>query len=471
MKRLLILFLILNMTILCAACSASSGKSAAEDADTEQLTYYYTKSYDDDMVEKIERYNRWCTSHSTNDMKIKLIEFDNYDTMSQRLNIEVMSGGGPDLYSNYMDLPFEQLMQNGAFYDLNELIEKDTAANKIDLDDYNSTLMDAGVQDGKRYFLPVFYRVHTLIGEKEVLQKYHMPTQQGYHLNFDNMDTALADYLSDPDDYRFMSDDRRSGGVNAETVVFQLVNSRVDYKNQSVLFDDDFTEKLEFLTQLREHSEIAQSDSAASGYDGKEVIFNTVVSYSNPIWMEQIFNLPDEYTEYLPDDMALAKELKEPILYSCFDEDEDTYSAGIVDAVFVKANTKKADKALAFLKYLLSDHIQNLYTGTSEEYRYGGEIDYLPVLDSAFENCVKDARKIAAQYSDSAGEEELSPITQALIEHVRKINSVTLYYDLYNSDYDKNVAIPILTDYWDKKVHLNKCVDNLTSATKIYIWE
>ena len=149
MKRLLCLFLTLVMTLTCCSCGEVENTSA----DSEQLTYYYTEQYMDQMVEIIKRYNRWCSSHSTEDMKIKLIEFEDYETMSERLNIEVMSGSGPDLFSKYMNLPFEKLIENGAFRDLNGPIENDTSEDKINLDDYNQTIMDAGVYDGKRYFI------------------------------------------------------------------------------------------------------------------------------------------------------------------------------------------------------------------------------------------------------------------------------------------------------------------------------
>ena len=59
------------MTVTCCSCGEVENTSA----DSEQLTYYYTEQYMDQMVEIIKRYNRWCSSHSTEDMKIKLIEW------------------------------------------------------------------------------------------------------------------------------------------------------------------------------------------------------------------------------------------------------------------------------------------------------------------------------------------------------------------------------------------------------------
>lgn len=468
MKKTVCILLSVLTALLCCSCG---GSGESENEANEPLTYYYTEEYKDDMVEKIERYNRWCTRHSTEDMKIKLIAFDNFETMSQRLNIEVMAGGGPDLYSNYMDLPFEQLMKNDAFCDLNDLIENDTSDDKIDLSAYNQTVMNAGVYKGKRYFLPVFYRVHTLIGEKETLEKFKLPTQQGFHLTFDNMDSVFSYYLENPGSYGFMSNDERNGALNANTVMLRLVNSRVDFEKQSVSFDKDFVNKLELLAKLREHSDVSESEADKVAEADKKYLFNPLISFSNPIYMELMMNFNG--------DMGFGKRPDDPVMYSCFDEDENTYSAGIVDAIFVKAGTKKGDKALAFIKYLLGDHIQNLYTGTSEEYSYGGDIDYLPVLNSVFDNCVRDAGNIAERFGrffrhngvEAPKSTGLHPITQVLVDNIKKINSVELYFDLYHSGYDRKVAVPVLQDYWNGVINAKKCADRLSSATKIFIGE
>lgn len=464
MKRTICVLLSLLTAALCCACGGQGG--AGNEAD-EQLTYYYTEEYKDDMVEKIERYNRWCTSHSTEDMKIKLIAFDNYETMSQRLNIEVMAGGGPDLYSNYMDLPFEQLMKNDAFCDINELIENDTSDNKLDLSAYNQTIMDAGLYNGKRYFIPAFYRVHTLVGERELLQKYHLPTEQGFHLTFDNMDEVFAEYLENPGDVRFLSGDDRNGALNADTIMLRLVNSEVDLERRTVGFEGDFQQKLELLEQLRERSDVARSEADKVAEAGSKYLFDPRFSISNPINMELMMRIPG--------DVGYEGKADDPVLYSCFEKDENTYSAGIVDAVFVKAGTQKGDKALAFIKYLLSSRAQNLYTGNSEEASFFNEIDYLPVLNKAFDNCVKDAERTLERFGmfldGDEAERGLSPITQALVEHIQKINSVELYFDLYRSNYDRNVAVPVLEDYWGKLINAKKCADRLSSATKIFMGE
>ncbi|MBQ9679350.1 MAG: carbohydrate ABC transporter substrate-binding protein [Ruminococcus sp.] len=452
----------MTLTLIPLYCACSSG----ETADSGQLTYYYTAEYPDDMTETIKRYNRWCTSHSTEDMKINLIEFENYETMSQRLNIEVMAGGGPDLFSNYQDLPFEKMIQNGAFYDLNELIENDTSEDKLDLSLYNQTILDAGVYDGKRYFIPAFFSVPVLVGEKGVFEAYDMPTEQGYRLTFDNMDEVFADYLQDPSEYRCITNEAQSSGITADNLILRLVNTQIDYENKTCSFDEDFKEKLELLTALRKQSEISLSEaSGVSASDsGNAYLFPSILSHSNPIWMEWLTDLPEG--------VDFALKVKEPVLYSCFEKDETTYSAAIADALFVNAATKKEDKVSAFLKYLLGNHLQNLYTGTDEEYWAGGGGDYLPVLNSAFESCIRTAyNRIGAYGEDLGDKEELSPTTMALIDHIEHINSVDLYADLYRSNYDRNVAIPILQNYWDGKIDADKCADDLSSATRIYLLE
>lgn len=462
MKKIISLFIVFVMMLLCCSCSQTSVDEANN---SEQLTYYYSEQSIDNMVEVILRYNRWCNTHSTEDMKINLIEFEDYNTMSERLNIEVMSGGGPDLFSNYMNLPYEKLMQNGAFLDLNGLIESDTADDRINLNDYNQTIMDAGVKNGKRYFIPAFYRVNALIGEKDVFEKFHMPTQQGFHLTFDNMEEVFSDYLQNPEGYYFTSIELWGSGANANTIILKLINSSVDFENKSIMFDEDFKDKLELLMKLKEHSTssyLFEDTDNPDSYTVKPFLFSNFDTYSNPIPMERM--------RARLDDGSVKSDTS--ILYSCFEKDENTYSAAIVHAVFVNANTKKDDKVLAFLKYLLGEHLQNLFAGTEEEYWSGWGADCLPVLNSAYENVIRDAYNITNDEGSIVGKkEELSPSTQALLTNIEKINSVSLYPDLYYSYYDNNVVSPILQEFYDGKIDIDKCVNNLATATKIYIEE
>ena len=462
MKRLLCIFLIAAILILCCAC----GELGNSSADSEQLTYWYSTQCMDNMVETIERYNRWCGSHSTEEMKIKLIEFDDSTAMNEKLNVEVMSGNGPDLFSNYMNLPFEKLMQNGAFLDLNRLIENDASDDRIDLNNYNQTVMDAGVNNGKRYCVPLFYRVDVLIGEEKDFKRFNMPTEQGFHLTFENMDEVFSDYLREPDGYYVLCKEGWNGSMNADTVIFKLINSHVDFENRCILFNDDFKAELELLSKLREHSDVSFMElmNNPDFYTDNPLLFDGFNAYSNPIWMERTMGTPTD-----PDDEENASN---PILYTCFEMDENTFSAGIVDAIFVNANTKKDDKVLAFLKYLLGEHLQNLYAGTSKEYWYGGGADCLPVLNSAFENMIQDAYNINDDEGRPVGKKDtLSPVTQALIDYIGNINEVFLYSNLYLSYYDNYVVSPILQEFWDGKISIDKCIENLTSATKIYIEE
>lgn len=460
MKRLLCVLLAVILSLLCCSCAGKND----ETSDDVQLTYWYHAEHYDEMIDVIQRYNRWCTSHSTDGMRIKLVEFEDYDTMRQRLNIEVMSGGGPDLFSNYMDLPFEKLMQNGAFRDLNPLIESDPSTDRINLYDYNQTIMDAVVYDGKRYGIPAFYTIDTLVGQKNVFEKYRMPTEQGFHLTFDNMGEVFSAYLQEPDGYYFLNEQGGYGGVDSDTLILKLILSRVNFDEKTTAFDEDFKSMLQTLMALKEHS-AAPSVSQSESLFPEDVIpclFSDYGSFCNPIWMERMWSSADE------DDYDTSQ----PVFYSCFEKDENTYSAEIQLALFVNVNTKKDEKVLAFIKYLIGEHLQKLYAGSEDEYWSGWGSDSLPVLNAAYESCIRTAYNTTDEYGKPNGvKDTLSPVTTALLMYINNINSVSLYPIPQYSYYIRNIVLPILLDYLDGKIDLNKCADRLSSATRIYIEE
>ena len=82
----------------------------------------------------------------------------------QRLRTQIMAGDGPDVYlmpsaaaydeSLFWDV--QQSMRNGIFADISKYYDADTELNKQNL---VTPIMDAGVIDGARYVLPLFYEM------------------------------------------------------------------------------------------------------------------------------------------------------------------------------------------------------------------------------------------------------------------------------------------------------------------------
>ena len=143
----------------CGESTASSNSS--------KLTYC---AYNEDAIcDIIERYNKYCTKHYDESYQIEIVEFDSEDTMLTKISTEIMAGKGPDIISLNQKLPFEKLIDNGSFADIDELAE--LYKSDIDFDDYNSTIMDCGIYNGKRYIIPIAYCPNILITTQEILAK------------------------------------------------------------------------------------------------------------------------------------------------------------------------------------------------------------------------------------------------------------------------------------------------------------
>lgn len=120
-----------------------------------------------------------CLPKSDNERKIIL----------EQVRTEIMAGKGPDLFilptegtDSWFDgeMPADgrdieplfsdvnQAMRNGLFADISKFYDEDTELGK---DALNSTVMDAGVVNGKRYTLPLYYNIPVIYIYPEQLKE------------------------------------------------------------------------------------------------------------------------------------------------------------------------------------------------------------------------------------------------------------------------------------------------------------
>ena len=160
MKRTLCLF----MAILLLFPVVLSGCQSANSSDEQEqiLVYLPSSSY---LGEVIRKYNRYLVDNNYENrykINVKLFDDEKENTSITKMVTEIMAGAGPDIIALETDIPFEKLMQQSIFADINEMIENDTSEEKLDLSVYNSAIMDSCVVDGKRLMIPLAFSLNVM---------------------------------------------------------------------------------------------------------------------------------------------------------------------------------------------------------------------------------------------------------------------------------------------------------------------
>jgi multiple sugar transport system substrate-binding protein len=96
--------------------------------------------------------------------------FDSLEKYRKKLNTELLAGRGPDvvLFDANTFNSLYKMVKSGVFCDINPLIEDDRSFNA---GNYNKIVMDCGVFDGKRYIIPLDYRLNAFITSEELLRE------------------------------------------------------------------------------------------------------------------------------------------------------------------------------------------------------------------------------------------------------------------------------------------------------------
>ena len=162
-----------------------------------------------------------------------------------------------------------------------------------------------------------------------------------------------------------------------------------------------------------------------------------------------------------------------PLVYNAITKNKTTFSANIECGVAINANSDKKEKALYFIKYLLSKDTQEYWCGDKDGSTYAGSnMITLPVNNKAFEHHLNKALEITNDYGSVIGtDNDYNDFAKAYINIIENINDVSLYFNNANSYYSKNVIGDIVDKYLNGEISKEKFIRELPAATEIYLTE
>ena len=434
----------------CGESTASSNSS--------KLTYC---AYNEDVIcDIIERYNKYCKKHYDESYQIEIVEYDSLDEMYTIMATEIMSGDGPDIISLDQPLPFEKLIENHAFADVDELIN--TYGSNIDFNDYNTKVMESGIVNRKRYFVPFFYCPNIFISTQEKLKE--------YDLNFSDFSyKELSKQLSQEK----VSCSLFGNESDNYSLLYSFIDSYVNFDNKTTNFDtNSFLENIDYIKKL------INNDNT-----NENVYYNLYNSENNGCILSTpklLFGgtIGGVKTAYY----NIFLQNKTPAILPSFSY-ENKITAYVECGIAINQNSDKKDKALRFIEYCLSEDVQEYWCGSRSDKGFSGTNEIsLPVNNKAFDYAVEVEIGEEWDYNEDGEfdeeEKEFSENVDSIfwkdyLGIIDDISGCTLYNykNLKTTYYNSSVIGDIVDKYLKGDFSKDKFIRQLTAATEIYLTE
>lgn len=456
MKNKIAIILTLQFIITVFAFSGC-GESTAS-SNSSKLTY--CAYYEDAICDIIKRYNKYCTKHYDESYQIEIVEYDSLEEMYTIMATEIMSGDGPDIISLDQPLPFEKLIENHAFADVDELIN--TYGSNIDFNDYNTKVMESGIVNRKRYFVPFFYCPNIFISTQEKLKE--------YDLNFSDFSyKELSRQLSQEK----VSCSLFGNESDNYSLLYSFIDSYVNFDNKTTNFDtNSFLENIDYIKKLINNDNTNENvyyDLYNSENNG------CILSTPRLLFGGTIGGIKTAYYN-------IFLQNKTPAILPNFSY-ENKITAYVECGIAINQNSDKKDKALRFIEYCLSEDVQEYWCGSRSDKGFSGTNEIsLPVNNKAFDYAVEVETVEEWDYNEDGEfdeeEKEFSENVDSIfwkdyLGIIDDISGCTLYNykNLKTTYYNSSVIVDIVDKYLKGDISKEKFIRQLTAATEIYLTE
>ena len=446
--------IILTLQFIITVCAFSGCGESTASSNSSKLTYC---AYNEDVIcDIIEWYNKYCTKHHDESYQIEIVEYDSLEEMYTIMATEIMSGDGPDIISLDQPLPFEKLIENHAFADVDELI------NTYGSNDYNTKVMESGIVNRKRYFVPFFYCPNIFISTQEKLKE--------YDLNFSDFSyKELSRQLSQEK----VSCSLFGNESDNYSLLYSFIDSYVNFDNKTTNFDtNSFLENIDYIKKLINNDNTNENvyyDLYNSENNG------CILSTPRLLFGGTIGGIKTAYYN-------IFLQNKTPAILPNFSY-ENKITAYVECGIAINQNSDKKDKALRFIEYCLSEDVQEYWCGSRSDKGFSGTNEIsLPVNNKAFDYAVEVETAEEWDYNEDGEfdeeEKEFSENVDSIfwkdyLGIIDDISGCTLYNykNLKTTYYNSSVIVDIVDKYLKGDISKEKFIRQLTAATEIYLTE
>ena len=311
----------------------------------EKLTLHYM-DFDVYIKNAIRVFNERHTDVQIDGISHPYTDFENYRT---QLTTSVMAGEGPDIfiYRTFFFNSITKTMTTGAFTDMNPLIESDSS---FDTTAFYPEVFNAGVINGKRYYIPLFFSIPNLFTSKSGLAALGLTTDASGWTLSDLKDVISKYKASNPSGGQYLFD----SSVDFLSLVRSSGVQFVDYQNKTTHFKSN--EFIDLMMTYKEIAPLVLSSEAQMNLDLPPVLLK-----DNKLRMISLGDLaPNRLASH---NSIMTSLLGDDFIILPFPTAEAgaKYPTKLSDVVSINAKCKNPQAAFDFIKILLSEDIQRTF--------------------------------------------------------------------------------------------------------------
>jgi len=330
----------------------------------EKLTLHFME-FNAYIKNAIRAFNEKYTDVQIEGTSYPVSNFENYKTL---LTTSVMAGEGPDIliYRTFFFNSLSKTMATGAFADLNPLIENDSS---FDTTAFYPEIFNAGIINGERYFIPLYFTIPNLYAKKSGLAELGLTAaESGWTLN-DLKDIVTKCKASNPagDQYLFNSP------MDFLSFVHSSGLQLVDYQNKTTNFQSK--EFIDLMVLYKEMAPLILSSEAELNLGISPALLKddkVRMIYLGDLAPTNLTVYNSVMTHLMGDDFTI---LPFPTA-----EAGAKYPTKVTAIVSINAQCKNPQAAFDFIKILLSEDLQ----GTFDSHRVSNIPSGQPVNKNAF---------------------------------------------------------------------------------------
>ncbi|MCX7772809.1 MAG: ABC transporter substrate-binding protein [Clostridia bacterium] len=374
--------------------------------------------------------------------KIEEKVFQDYKEFEKEIATGIMSDTGSDIIAapTFLLGSLEKNMASGAFIDLEPYFEK---ATDIDLKDYQKTIMDWGVREGKRYIVPISYGIPTFYTFQSTMTMNNVQFNKE-NWTWERLSQEIVRFYSSYGESKLFFTNQLSLDLIALSSGIKLV----DYQKKEVYFDTpEFKKMLEYGKDIYPCvTNFTDKYNMRENYKDNELKMFTdgnVVAYED----DQLLN-PINLMNMNSYSMSKINEAPQYFLLPTLDGSNKTTAVPYYVAA-IPSNCSNKDIAFDFIKILLSENMQR------SQDRFG-----LPVHMPTFTKTLKELSSAAYE----------NPLSKEVSEMASNAVDNIAYCMLTDYSLFEIISKPFLK-YVTGEISVDECAKEIQQSAEAYLKE